>query len=268
VFSWLRPRRLTSPAAAIFAVFAAATTSSVTPDASAQVNIEALRGELPRHGLGGRLSGSIAGYGGNTRGVIMGGNFLVGAYQSRHRSFVTGTLDFAHLGQETQVAKAMGHARYAFALNKTWALEAFGQIEADRFRELRLRELVGLGPRLEWTGTCAELTYGTAYMLEYVRRDQQSARQRDNTDVQHRFSHYARGAFHAGERVLLASTVYYQPRFDAFSDFRVLTVATLEFKVTELLRSRIDATVRYESVVPSGVERYDVEIKNAIGVKF
>ena len=41
-----------------------------------------------------------------------------------------------------------------------------------------------------------------------------------------------------------------------------------EFKVTKYLASRIDATVRYESVVPTGVEHADFEFKSSLEVKF
>lgn len=234
--------------------------------AAAQVNVEPFRRELPDRGLGGRVNGSITGYQGNTQGVVMGGSFMVGMNQERHMSFVTGSFDFAHLGAVTQVFKSFGHARYAYELTPVLSWEGYGQVEADRFRELRLREVLGSGPRLEIEADNLEGTLGTAYMLEYLRRNQTNGAIR--SDVHHRASQYVRVALHAGEKALLAATVYYQPRLDDFSDFRVLTLAALEFKVSDAVRSRIDATLRYESATVAGVKPHDLEIKNSLGFTF
>lgn len=234
--------------------------------ASAQVNVEPFRRELPERGLGGRLNGSVTAYQGNTQGVVTGGSFMVGMNQAPHMSFVTGSFDFAHLGGVTQVFKSFGHARYAYDLTRVLSWETYGQVEADRFRELRLREVLGAGPRLEIQNDNLDGALGTAYMLEYLRRNEPTGLVR--SDVRHRLSQYLRVALHAGEKALLAATVYYQPRVDDFSDFRVLALAALEFKVTEALRSRIDATFRYESATLSGVKSHDLEIKNSLGVTF
>jgi len=62
--------------------------------------------------------------------------------------------------------------------------------------------------------------------------------------------------------------LYYQPRFDDFTDAHVLDVSSVEFKVTPLLTSRLDATTRYESAVPVGVKRADMEFKSSLELKF
>ena len=41
-------------------------------------------------------------------------------------------------------------------------------------------------------------------------------------------------------------------------------MSDLEFVVTDLLRSRIDATYRYDSVTPPDVHRSDLELKSAL----
>ena len=52
------------------------------------------------------------------------------------------------------------------------------------------------------------------------------------------------------------------------SDYHLLSVNGAEFKVTERLNSRIDVTIRYESVTPSGVESGDLEFKSSLEVSF
>ena len=240
---------------------------SVAP-AAAQVNVEPLRRKVGEAGVSGEASGSLTAFQGNTAGMLMGGNLLVGARSSPHWAYTTATGDFSRFDHEVQVAKGFAHARYNYEFFPWVAGELFGQVEADRFRRINLRELLGVGPR--WTlvqSVLFEAYWGTAYMLEHTQRSD-AVTASDRSKTAHRFSNYVTLRYSPIETIALSSTLYVQPRFDDVEDVNLLSVSFVRFEITDLLHSRLDATVRYESRVPPNIETTDIEIKNSIGAAF
>lgn len=61
---------------------------------------------------------------------------------------------------------------------------------------------------------------------------------------------------------------FVQPRFDAPSDAKILNVTQAAFEIAGMLRSRVDATLRYDSVGPADVNRADLELKNSLELVF
>jgi hypothetical protein len=236
--------------------------------ASAQVNVEPLRKELKTDGSRLRVGASFQTLGGNTEGVTAGGLLLGGVRADRHLSYLSLTGDYSRVNDETLVSKAFSHLRYNFELcNWLWA-EAFAQLEADRFRRIRRRQLLGIGPRLGAEGQLLAVFYGTSYMPEWTLIDEQVAIDARRTVLAHRWNHYTTVTLTLAERAMLSTTAYYQPRFDEFDDYHLLIVPALAFQVTELLRSGIDAAVRYESRPASDVEELDYAVKNSLALSF
>lgn len=146
--------------------------------------------------------------------------------------------------------------------------EEFVQSETDRFRRIQIRALLGTGPRfaLFETHKWLNLYVGLAYMLEYTSIDPSAVIL--EPALVHRLSSYVALTMHPDDRIVFTTVSYYQPRFDEWTDAHFLNVSSVEFKVTPLLSSRIDATTRYESVVPLGVKRADLEFKSSLELKF
>lgn len=236
--------------------------------AAAQVNVEPLRAQIDRDGFGARFSASVASYAGNTRGIVFGGSALAGGRSGRHFAYANLTGDYAALNATVSVAKWFLHARYNYEITGSLLGEAFGQLESDRFRSVELRQLLGAGPRLELFETeDGSLYFGTSYMLEYTRLnsgDEGLARKR----TLHRWNNYLSVNVRLDERILLSSVGYFQPRLDDFSDYHVLSISSVGFKITNRLQSRLDCTVRYESVHPNDVEGADLELKSALELVF
>lgn len=236
--------------------------------AGAQVNVEPLRAQIGGDGVGARFSASVASYAGNTRGIVFGGSALAGGRSGRHFAYANLTGDYAALNATVSVAKWFLHARYNYAITEAAFGEVFGQLESDRFRSVELRQLVGIGPRFAlFQSDDGSLYLGTSYMLEYTRLnsgDEGLARKR----TLHRWNNYLAVNVRPDERILLSSVGYFQPRFDEFSDYHVLSISSVGFKITNRLQSRLDCTVRYESVHPDDVEGADLELKSALELVF
>lgn len=235
--------------------------------AEAQVNVEPIRQQLAESGFGARLRLSLSAYQGNTQGLVTGASALLGGRSERHLGFLNASGDYAHLGGETNVHRSFVHLRHNYRLSPVLWWEEFVQSETDRFRRIRWRGLLGTGPRFEIVKTeAADLYYGAAYMLEYTAVGSDAEYSEPNGV--HRMNNYAALAIRPDERISLSTVTYFQPRFDEPGDMHVLNVTGLEFKVTELLQSRIDTITRYETRTPEGVKSTDFEFKSSLELKF
>ncbi|HEX2872472.1 MAG TPA: DUF481 domain-containing protein [Polyangiaceae bacterium] len=236
--------------------------------AHAQVNVEALRSQLKEASFGARVAGSLSSYAGNTQGVILGSAGLVGARLQRHTGFLAVSGDYARLNHVVSVAKWFGHARHNYRLMEALWWEGFGQLESDRFRRVASRRLLGTGLRVQlFDSEALEVFYGVAYLHEH---SDLASRQAGSAGegTAHRFGNYAAVTLRAHRRIVLTSVSYVQPRFDAPSDAKILNVTQAAFEIAGMLRSRIDATLRYDSVGPADVNRADLELKNSLELVF
>src|SRR6201999_4125061 len=111
-----------------------------------------------------------------------------------------------------------------YKLNSWLYAETFGQVQQDRFQRLRLRNIEGVGPRFAIRESKAlDLYYGTSYMFEYEALSPQKPMQPPPAGtIAHRWSNYISFMINIDSRTRFTSVLYVQPRFDDFSDVRVL----------------------------------------------
>lgn len=236
--------------------------------AEAQVNVEPLRQQLAADGWGGRAQASVAGYAGNTTGVILGSAGFVGVRGSDNVGYAVLTGDYTKLNGAVSVAKWFAHARHNYELEPWLFWEEYAQLESERFRRVSLRALAGTGSRFELYGSdTLEVFYGASYMYEHTRLSSDEGSTRGQGSA-HRFSNYVALTLRTDERVVLSSVTYAQPRIDAPEDARVLSVNSADFTITKRLHSRLDAVFRYSSTVPPDIARADFELKNSLEVLF
>jgi hypothetical protein len=250
----------------VAAVLAVLVTQSTV--AAAQVNVEPFREQLPEERWGARLRASVASYAGNTRGVIFGSAGLLGVRSSRHFAYLALTGDYTRLNGAVSVAKWFGHVRHDYRWTRVLWWEEYGQIESDRFRRVKVRELIGTGPRIGLVQSpTLQLFYGVSYMYERTNLDTDQGEGRGEGGA-HRLSNYLAVTLEVQERIVLSSVSYCQPRFDAPSDLTVLSVSSADFTITPLLHSRLDTTFRYDSVTPADVHATDLELKSSLELVF
>lgn len=237
--------------------------------ASAQVNTESVRDAGDREGLSGRVEASVTGSTGNTVGMLASGSGRIQLRAGRHLTFLYATGDYTRLNHETLIARSMSHARYNYELvARMWA-EAFTQVENDRFRRITDRELLGLGPRVQWIDAPAfQLFTGSAYMAEWEVIRSSGDSPGIGRTLSHRWSNYLTFAIDLDERLSAGSTTYAQPRFDAFNDVRILNETFFEASVTDRVSVKVSTRVQHDSEPPEGVESTDAQIRNAFVLEF
>lgn len=100
-------------------------------------------------------------------------------------------------------------------------------------------------------------------MFEYERLATGMFADSGATTLDHRLSTYAVVAVTA-RHVLIAHTVYAQPRFDDFNDVRMLGDSSLSLTVTKHLAVRFSTTLTLDTRPPDGVLPVDTEVKSTL----
>jgi hypothetical protein len=193
---------------------------------------------------------------------------LAGGRTGPHFAYLNLVGDYGHARGQTITAQAFGHLRYNLQVQPWLWGEAFGQMEADQFRRVLRRDLVGVGPRVGHDGDRLGLFLGTSYMPEWTHLDRRDTADSGQIRFRHRWNNYIALTATPDDRVLLVATVYYQPRFDDFADHNVVIEPAVVFTVTQVLSARIEGRIRHESRPPEEIKSTDYCIRNAVEATF
>lgn len=86
--------------------------------------------------------------------------------------------------------------------------------------------------------------------------------------LSHRWSHYLTFSVSLDDRMSAGTTTYAQPRFDRFSDHRILNETYFEAGITDVISAKISTWMRFDSEPPEDVKRTDFLITNAFVARF
>lgn len=237
--------------------------------AQAQVNTESVRGDASREGLSGRIEATFTGSTGNSEGIVAGGGGRLQYSHDPHLAFIQAKGNYSRLNNTTSVERALVHARYNYeVVSRIWG-ELFAQIEHDAFRRLANRELLGAGPRFQVVRTTTfDLFFGTSYMAEWENLNLTADETHRDFRLAHRWNNYLVPSASLSDRLEVGSTIYFQPRFDKLSDWRLLAESFMEVGITDVISARISSTVRHDSNPPNDVKKTDFSFTNALVAKF
>ena len=233
--------------------------------AHAQIfNVQPLLEKQTQPGFAGSVEGALDWRSGNTTLTLFTGSAHAQWQRGRHLVFATlhGELGLSR-GDEV-LSRDLEHLRYRVRLSSQLAAEAFVQHDADAFRRLAVRAISGAGLRLAVVnGRHVTLAVAAAYMLEYERLAAGMFPDSGAATLDHRLSTYAVVAVNAGW-LLVAHTVYAQPRFDDFADVRMLGDSSLSLTVSKHLAVRFSVTLMLDTRPPAGVLPIDSDVKSTL----
>ncbi len=132
--------------ASAFAVAIFASLVSPVP-VHAQVNTEPFRKRIKSTGYSFFLQGTLDGHTGNTEGLTADGLIGAGVAGGRHLAFVFASVDYSKLNEVVGVEKSFAHVRYDYEIAGAVSWEFFAQAQSDHFQLIKIRDLVGTGPR-------------------------------------------------------------------------------------------------------------------------
>jgi len=239
------------------------------PVASAQVNVERLRMGLPRDGDAGSVEASFTGRTGSTEGITAGAMAQLQMVRGPRWFFAHASGDYTRWGGNTSINRNFVHLRYLHRVHPRVAPELFVQEQTDRVRLLRLREVFGAGPRFVVIGSADfQLSAGSAWMLEHEVIRVEPGAPDDPVTLSQRWSNYVSAVWIEDAKLSFSNVLYVQPRWDRFSDFRILFDSSVVADLGKVLATRVGVSVRIDSAPPTGVPRLDTEVKSSLVVKF
>lgn len=267
--------------------------------ARAQVNAETLRPNPLRDGLSGGLEGSLALARGNIELLDVGGAGRI-QYQTLHpvpeapapasapsadgetptappplpfvaqRVFLTASGRFADRMGTPFVSQAFVHARWTAMWHERVGSDVFAQLQYNAFLRLTARAVAGVGVRVEMVHEPVFMMWGgSGYMFEYDRITPLAGALDAPESFEHRWTNYLTMRLAVlDNQLLFQNTVYYQPRFDAFEDFRLLEELEVMSRVTEAFLLGITLDVLYDSAPPTAVNTTDLRLVSALRLAF
>jgi hypothetical protein len=245
-----------------FVVFASL---ALPATARAQVNTEPFRKRIKAKGYSFFLQGTFDGHTGNTQGVTADG--LVGAGFSGNRQlvFAFASVDYSKLDAVVGVDKSFAHARYDVTITRAVSWEVFVQAQSDLFQLIKIRDLVGTGPRFTlYDDGRFGLFLGVGAMWERDVYDVAPGGPDARLQTTARANVYLSAHATLSDGIDAVTTTYVQPRLTDASDVRVLSESGFVFKISTWLSTSISFVTHYDSNPAPGVLPTDTELKNAI----
>jgi len=253
----------------------------------AQVNVEKLRSEGIEDGLSGSIGLNAAFTGGN----ILFADFGTASHVEwkKNKDLIFWVLNSRFAAKRTQsdlleepsvslwdeeahfANLMLQHIRYNRRLADAWWWEAFTQYEFNEFLLLDRRLVAGTGPRVALTsGKNGGLWVGTSAMVEEERLNEENIAPTEAAQsIAIRSSTYLSTTLRF-DQITQVSTLYVQPRLDAFTDYRLVGETSFAFKVNKTLSFTIDGRIRHDAKppkTPAGSAKLlstDMSIKNGI----
>lgn len=257
--------------------------------AFAQVNAEALRPGPPRAGWSGGLDLSFALASGNISLLDVGGGGRV-QYQTLYpteplpagetppqpadlpppfiaqRALLVGSARFAENGGNRFINQAFVHARWTAMWHRRIGSDVFAQYQENEFLRLQARAVAGVGFRVDIVHAARFQAWGgAAYMFEYDRIRVAPGAPDAPESWDHRLTSYLSLRLPLfGGALVAQNTLYVQPRFDAFSDLRLLDELEALVKVTDMLSIAATLGVLHDTEPPTAVKNTDVRLYTTV----
>jgi len=240
-------------------------TLTLPVSARAQVNTEPFRKRIKAKGYSFFLQGSFDGHTGNTQGATADGLIGAGVAGGRHLAFAFASIDYSKINEVVGVEKSFAHARYDYEITRAVSWEFFVQAQSDLFQLIKIRDLVGTGPRFTlYDDGRFGLFLGVGAMWERdvyeVALGGPDARLQTATRANVYLSAHAT----LTDGIDAVTTTYVQPRSTDPSDIRVLSESGFVFKISTWLSTGVSFVAHYDSNPAPTVLPTDTELKNSL----
>lgn len=179
--------------------------------------------------------------------------------------FVIGNYNLVRSKDQDFLNNWFAHLRYNQEISELFRFEAFVQTQHNQLLEISTRNLIGAGIRLKVISKEHFRMYiGNSYMYEVEESQVFNSKFND-----HRNSTYLSTTFTGKESTInLTNTIYYQPLYSDFSDYRLLEQFKVEFPVFKAIDFSLLFDYYLDAITPSGNKDYYSNIKLGIGYSF
>lgn len=157
------------------------------------------------------------------------------------------------------------HLRYNYKVNKWMSWEAFTQLQLNDITRIKLRRIAGTGPRFKLAGGKKfKLHAATGAMYEYEKEE--TIPIISHSDL--RSTSYISLNYDPSENIRLSGTVFYQPLFRNYHDYRVLNEISAKFNFVKHLSFKVIWYYLHDSKPAGGTPKFNYSISNGIEYSF
>lgn len=157
------------------------------------------------------------------------------------------------------------HTRFNYKLNRLLSLEAFLQGQYNQLLVVEQRNLVGAGLRMKWMDRKNFSGYlGNSYMYEIEYSDRAGT-----SEHNHRNSTYISLSYLSKtKRFSITNTVYFQPLYKDFSDYRILEQFQLDIPLADWFKIFMVYDYYFDSQTPLNTREYTSQLQIGVGLSF
>lgn len=166
--------------------------------------------------------------------------------------------------------RAFSHLRAVRRVAPRVQVEGFLQYEFNQFTRLDSRYLAGAGGRFALAARQDRAVFlGSGLMFETERLDvAPGSPEKRRIEAVRSTSYLSVKLDFPGRHLLLAGTLYVQPRVDRPEDLRLLQDTTLQVALGQHLSLGLELTLRYDREPPIGVDELDVALTHFLRYRF
>lgn len=156
------------------------------------------------------------------------------------------------------------HGRFNYQFSEVLRFESFLQGQYNQLLIVEQRNLVGAGLRVKWVNKERFTGYaGNSYMYEVEYSDRAGT-----TQYNHRNSTYFTLSYAvASKKFSVTNTVYYQPLYRDFEDYRILEQFRLDIPLSKWLSVFTLYNYYFDSKTPLNTEEYTSNLNIGIGIR-
>lgn len=156
------------------------------------------------------------------------------------------------------------HLRFNFKITNLWRFETFIQSQSNKLLDVKSRTLIGAGIRLKVISSpYTKLYIANSYMYEEEKSDAMNQK-----FINHRNNSYLSFTKVFPEsKISIINTIYFQPLYDNFDDFRIMEQLKIEVPFTKKIIFNTLFNYFYDNVTPNQRKQYTSNIKVGIGLE-
>ncbi len=170
-------------------------------------------------------------------------------------TWLQGFIEHDEASGKTTDDNAFAHLRHIHQLfSPEWAMEFYLQFKQDRFKNLKERRLIGIGPRYKIVDSPSygKLFFGLSVMDERIKYNAI-----DPAEHNYRISSYFSYNYSVNKMFELSYIGYYQPKIDNGSDYTTASLAEMTIHLSKVFDLSYLLEFDYDSEPPYGIQRTD-----------
>lgn len=177
--------------------------------------------------------------------------------------FLLGNYKFIDSGEENLQNAWFLHGRFNYKIGQVLRFEAFLQGQYNQLLVVEQRNLVGAGLRVKWMDKERFTGYaGNSYLYEMEHSDEAGT-----TNYNHRNSTYLTLSYTPeSKKFSVANTVYYQPLYKDFNDYRILEQFRLDIPLSTWLKVFCLYNYYFDSKTPLNTVEYTSDLNIGLGI--